>query len=67
MTQDHPSSDLTALRQQHPGWHISTAWVTTADGPDIRLIRAERRTVRLSARTPSDLTRQIRLIEHIGH
>jgi hypothetical protein len=58
------SGDLEALREDHPGWQISTAWVSRSDGPDVRILRAERGTVRLSARTPADLSRQIAVIEH---
>jgi hypothetical protein len=66
MSEDQPGGDLDAIRRQHPDWTITAHWVTRADGPDARILRAERGTIRLSARDPADLTRQIETIRRAG-
>jgi hypothetical protein len=68
MTDDDPGGDaLAALRAEHPGWTITASWVTASTGPDVRLVRAERGTIRLVARDPGDLARQIDTVRRAGY
>jgi hypothetical protein len=52
---DDPS-DVAALRQRFPRWHIDASWVTAGTGPDVRLLRAS---LTLTATTAADLAAQI--------
>lgn len=52
-------SDLTALRQQYPGWQITAHWLVAASGPDVRVLLAQRDGAVVVAYTPVALAEQI--------
>jgi hypothetical protein len=54
------NDDVAKLRQDHPGWMISTVWATAASGPDARRLTATRDGVLLTAWTAAELARDIR-------
>jgi len=59
--------DVTRLRQEYPGWQISTVWASAASGPDARRLMAYRQVdhqrVLLSAWTAGELRLKLLLEE----
>jgi hypothetical protein len=51
--------DVTQLREDHPLWHIDTAWIGAGSGPDRYELRASRAGVTLRAWTAQALARRI--------
>lgn len=51
---------LERLAAEHPGWLISSMWVSVGSGPDARMLTAQRGGVLLGERTPADLSAKIK-------
>jgi len=51
--------DVTKLREDHPLWHIDTAWIGAGSGPDRYELRASRAGVTVRAWTAQALARRI--------
>jgi len=52
-------SDVAKLREDHPLWHIDTAWTCAGNGPDRCELRASRAGVTVRAWTAQALARRI--------
>jgi hypothetical protein len=52
-------SEVTKLRQDHPHWHIGTAWICAGSGPDRCQLQATRAGVTVRAWTAQALARRI--------
>jgi hypothetical protein len=52
-------SDVTKFREDHPLWHIDTAWICAGSGPDRCQLRASRAGVTVRAWTVQALARRI--------
>jgi hypothetical protein len=55
--------DVDQLRAAFPLWDIGSAWVTSASGPDFRLLTARRAGVRFAAFSAAELERVMTVVE----
>jgi hypothetical protein len=58
-----PPSDLDRLRAKHPGWVITSAWASSASGPDVRQVAARREGVEVRAWNAGELSAKIAEVE----
>jgi hypothetical protein len=53
------SSQIERLRQAHPLWAIGSKWISSASGPDYRLLTATRQGTQVSGASAGDLSARI--------